>query len=346
MRASQLAVYNLTESATGGGGGDSSAYSCSPGCDERNLGNVVCDLACNTSECVWDQGDCGYFGTLQMEQLCSTGCPLSWVDDGFCDEACYTEKCSWDISDCIKGESGCADGCLPAFIDDQECDRECNNEACGYDGTDCDHGADECYVHADGQDYRGSVATTASGATCQLWSAQTPNAHTKTHANFPKAGLGGHNHCRNPGGEEAGPWCYTTRPGLRFERCDVPPASTSCSLKDSANPYRYHTLCPVDCASILGNGLCDQRCNISSCAYDRGDCGVGLDIGLVAAGLAPGLSLHAVYAMVAGGVVVGLGVGLLVLRAVLAKLKHDEDKRRGYTAAEMKGMDQYDVGDD
>ena len=84
---------------------------------------------------MWDQGDCGYRGEYEMDEMCSTGCALSWKGDGFCDEACYTEKCSWDISDCIKGESGCADGCLPAFIDDQECDRECNNEACGYDGA-------------------------------------------------------------------------------------------------------------------------------------------------------------------------------------------------------------------
>ena len=346
----KLVVYNFTETPTATGTGDSSNaasdfYSCSPGCDELRLGNTVCDIACNTSNCVWDQGDCGYYGDYAMEELCATGCPISWVDDGYCDEACFNAACSWDREDCIEGDAGCADGCLPSFIDDTECDELCHNEACGWDGTDCDHGADDCYSMPDGQDYRGSISVTKSGLECQLWSEQTPNAHLKTHMNFPSAGLGGHNHCRNPGGEEAHPWCYTLSPGVRFELCDVPEPRANCTLKDSKNPYHYHTLCPVDCASLLGNGLCETRCNISSCAYDRGDCGVGLSVGLVAAGFVPGFSSTAVYVMVGSGVAVGVSVGLLVLRCVLAKLKKEEERRRGYTDKEMKGMDTFDAED-
>eukprot|EP00965_Chrysotila_dentata_P230193 6197629-Pleurochrysis_carterae.AAC.1 len=126
----------------------SQAPACSPGCDEMRLGNTVCDIACNTTECVWDQGDCGYYGEYELEDLCSAGCPLSWLGDGFCDEACYNLACSWDQDDCISAGAGCADACLPSFIDDRECDEACNNEACGFDGTDCDADADECYEQA------------------------------------------------------------------------------------------------------------------------------------------------------------------------------------------------------
>jgi hypothetical protein len=30
------------------------------------------------------------------------------------------------------------------------------------------------------------------------------------------------NYCRNPNGSEDGPWCFTTDPDVRTERCPVP----------------------------------------------------------------------------------------------------------------------------
>ena len=70
--------------------------------------------------------------------------------------------------------------------------------------------------------YRGTKATSASGAACQAWDVQSPHSHTRTDANFPGSGLdGGHNYCRNPDGE-ANAWCYTTDPDLRWESCGIP----------------------------------------------------------------------------------------------------------------------------
>ncbi|KAL3915198.1 MAG: hypothetical protein SGPRY_007333 [Prymnesium sp.] len=342
----KLVVYNyssspLSSTDIAAAGAAAAAYSCSPGCDEMRLGNLICDKACNTSECVWDQGDCGYSGEYELEQLCSSGCPLSWVDDGYCDDACFNSACSWDAHDCIEGDAGCNDGCLPSFLDDSECDEVCHTASCGWDGTDCGHGTDDCYTMADGQDYRGSVSTTKSGHSCQLWSHQSPNAHTHTHINYPNAGLGGHNFCRNPGGSDASPWCYTLGP-VRLELCNVPPPQTNCSIKDSTYPYHYHTMCPVDCATLLGNGICETRCNISSCAYDRGDCGVGLSLSFVAAGYVPKSN---VYLLLGIGVAIGVSLGLLVLRYVLRKLMIDEEKRRGYSLRDMKSNATHDEDD-
>jgi len=331
----KLIVYNYSQDTTQ----MPVTPSCSPGCNELSLGNTFCDSACNTSACIWDQGDCGYYGEYELEDLCAAGCPLSWLGDSYCDEACFNAACAWDESDCITADSGCADGCLPSWIDDQECDEMCNNEACGWDGTDCDHGADECYEHADGTDYRGMRSTTINGYECQFWSHQTPNQHTRTHLNHPNDGLGGHNYCRNPTGEEAHPWCYTMHPGVRFELCDVPPPSFNCSIKDSKNPYHYHTLCPVDCAALLGDGLCQIRCNISSCAFDRGDCGVGLELAMIVAGYTSPPNQRMIYILVGSGIIVGILIGLVILRLVLFKKKKEDERRRGYTDAEMKGMD-------
>lgn len=70
-------------------------------------------------------------------------------------------------------------------------------------------------------DYRGNIAQTVSGRTCQKWTAQTPWTHSRTPQNYPDAGLGDHNYCRNPGGQEKA-WCFTTDPAKQWELCNVP----------------------------------------------------------------------------------------------------------------------------
>ena len=79
----------------------------------------------------------------------------------------------------------------------------------------------EDYCEPSAWDYRGSVAVTATGRTCQDWAAQTPHEHSRTPNNYPEFGLEGeHNYCRNPDGE-ATAWCYTTDPSSRWELCDI-----------------------------------------------------------------------------------------------------------------------------
>ena len=69
-------------------------------------------------------------------------------------------------------------------------------------------------------DYRGRIATTATGRTCQRWDKQWPHQHNVTPEKYPNSGLD-KNYCRNPDGEVRA-WCYTTDPKVRWEYCDVP----------------------------------------------------------------------------------------------------------------------------
>ncbi|XP_072047015.1 C-type lectin lectoxin-Thr1-like [Amphiura filiformis] len=89
--------------------------------------------------------------------------------------------------------------------------------------------ASECYSNALGRDYRGSVHQTIDGTECQSWTSHDPHEHRDTFIpeNHPYAGLGEHNYCRNPSGDD-GPWCYTTDPGTRWEYCPVGLASIKC----------------------------------------------------------------------------------------------------------------------
>uniref|UniRef100_A0A8D0GFD2 Plasminogen n=1 Tax=Sphenodon punctatus TaxID=8508 RepID=A0A8D0GFD2_SPHPU len=80
-----------------------------------------------------------------------------------------------------------------------------------------------------GYDYRGQIAVTTSGATCQHWSAQFPHKHARTPENYPCKALE-ENYCRNPDGETM-PWCYTTDPNKRWEYCNIPSCDSTTEVQ-------------------------------------------------------------------------------------------------------------------
>jgi len=66
-----------------------------------------------------------------------------------------------------------------------------------------------------GEKYNGCVNVTVSGRKCQAWASTSPHNHGFS---TDQRLLG--NYCRNPDGW-FGPWCYTTDPEKRWERCPV-----------------------------------------------------------------------------------------------------------------------------
>ncbi|XP_015354097.1 plasminogen isoform X1 [Marmota marmota marmota] len=105
-----------------------------------------------------------------------------------------------------------------------------------------------------GENYRGKVAVTASGHTCQRWSEQTPHQHNRTPENFPCKGLD-ENYCRNPDGETT-PWCYTTNSNVRWEYCTIPSCGNS---PTSTDPLDVPALAPPEQTPVVqdcyqGNG--------------------------------------------------------------------------------------------
>lgn len=87
-----------------------------------------------------------------------------------------------------------------------------------YFGSQCNEKTNK----GDMSDYRGCQNITRSGRLCQNWDEMYPHPHNNTPTNKPNKGLGNHNYCRNPDGE-AGIWCYTTDPSLRWDYCDPIP---------------------------------------------------------------------------------------------------------------------------
>uniref|UniRef100_A0A7N8WTE7 Macrophage stimulating 1 n=1 Tax=Mastacembelus armatus TaxID=205130 RepID=A0A7N8WTE7_9TELE len=79
--------------------------------------------------------------------------------------------------------------------------------------------AEDCYQE-NGKNYKGMVRKTRKGITCQKWNVNTPHQTKINPRTHPEANLT-ENYCRNPDGDQHGPWCYTTDPKTEFDYCAI-----------------------------------------------------------------------------------------------------------------------------
>ena len=99
-------------------------------------------------------------------------------------------------------------------------------------------------------DYRGSLSVSKKGYECQKWTEQTPNAHTRTPENYPDAGLGDHNYCRNPDNRSGGAYCYVNTAEDDRDDCDVPTCGDEQSarrlvLQALLTTPEFHSTAPI-----------------------------------------------------------------------------------------------------
>ncbi|XP_041644909.1 hyaluronan-binding protein 2-like [Cheilinus undulatus] len=123
------------------------------------------------------------------------------------------------------------------------CTRDGNNFDCqcppGYRGQFCQVGPDDCFVD-DGESYRGNVSETDDGDECLHWNSHfiLDSGVNPFNSFEDKDGLGPHNFCRNPDGENM-PWCFFRRGRrLLWDYCDVTECSdtTEASSTDDQDP--------------------------------------------------------------------------------------------------------------
>nr|KAF6374951.1 plasminogen activator, tissue type [Pipistrellus kuhlii] len=107
----------------------------------------------------------------------------------------------------------------------------------GFSGKLCEIGKNGgCYL-GKGLAYRGTRSLTVSGASCLPWNSMLLRGKINTvwKPNALSLGLGKHNYCRNPDGDDK-PWCHVLKGRqLTWEYCDIPQCST-CGLRQYNRP--------------------------------------------------------------------------------------------------------------
>lgn len=67
---------------------------------------------------------------------------------------------------------------------------------------------------------------TKDGLPFQRWDSQEPHTHERPPLFFPEL-QDAENYCRNAGGEEHIPWCFTTNASIRWQHCTIPSCDRS-----------------------------------------------------------------------------------------------------------------------
>ncbi|XP_070611193.1 hepatocyte growth factor isoform X4 [Erythrolamprus reginae] len=83
-----------------------------------------------------------------------------------------------------------------------------------------------------GATYKGNISVTKSGIECQAWNSTIPHEHSYRGKDLQR------NYCRNPRGEEGGPWCFTSDPKTRHEVCKIPLCSEVECMTCNGEGYR------------------------------------------------------------------------------------------------------------
>ncbi|XP_051274058.1 hyaluronan-binding protein 2-like isoform X1 [Dicentrarchus labrax] len=108
----------------------------------------------------------------------------------------------------------------------------------GFSGKFCEVGPNDCYQE-DGEFYRGMVSVTVEEEECLDWNSyfilQKGGDPFKEYAGFD--GIGPHNYCRNPDGDDQ-PWCFINKSDkLKWNYCKV----RKCSEAAPTTPTIYET---------------------------------------------------------------------------------------------------------
>ncbi|CBY06740.1 unnamed protein product [Oikopleura dioica] len=120
----------------------------------------------------------------------------------------------------IKGEFQLASPSIPkAFFAKALCEIPKQKIICG-DSRFC---YQQQSLLCDEITYNGDMSTTEMGYECAAWNDESVHSHE-----FKQDS---HNFCRNPTNDEDGPWCYTTDPEVKWDRCPV------AQCKEPANEF-------------------------------------------------------------------------------------------------------------
>ncbi|OMJ88702.1 hypothetical protein SteCoe_9326 [Stentor coeruleus] len=256
-------------------------FTCSQSfCPESYPGDKYCDKICMTLSCGFDYhtimstSPTEQFVYSDCYQACiNFGCNLSLLANGVCDQSCNDYKCGWDLGDC----GYCAKGCTIDLLNNGVCNSECNNQNCMFDNNDCGWCAEGCFYEEmydiDCQqecniydcNYDDDACTEHCSTGCPtIWIGDgicDPNCYNSL-CDYDNGDCDCSIGCISDILNE--PDCRRDDLGIINDPC----ATVECAYKNGKCGN-----CGLDCFdSMLGDGVCDINCYVSSCDYDIDDC--------------------------------------------------------------------------
>jgi hypothetical protein len=242
---------------------------CAEECANTKLGDGSCDYPCNIAACGFDQGDCG---------VCSAGCTYAEFSNGSCDAACNNEACAYDNYDCVRTRQLCAPGCTQALLTNDQCDSACNVKACNFDSKLCVGSRQTCTEGCDWIDFGDGICDAKcdkancerDGGDCVIIIQGCAEGCDKT--------MIGDGTCQSACYNEACNWDKTDcssqncspkcTPTLQFNaQCDQECYSLPCNYDEGL------CFCAIGCfPDLLGDSTCDSACDNEACNLDGQDC--------------------------------------------------------------------------
>ncbi|OMJ78092.1 hypothetical protein SteCoe_22156 [Stentor coeruleus] len=249
-------------------------------CPSSWVGDGWCDSVCMNNGCNYDSQDT--FSSTSSERFLYSDCFYDCMDfncdyyslgDGTCDSECNNYECGWDLGDC----GYCSDGCTIALLENNSCDSQCNNYLCMYDNNGCGWCAEGCFY----DDYYDTECQSA----CNVYNCNYDNYYCLgvCSSYCPSEWIGdsycdyycNNADCNYDGGDcDCDTGCnidiyYESDCRYTNGVIDDPCATANCYFKHYACGW-----CNAGCFSDnLGDGICNQACNVEDCYYDFGDCG-------------------------------------------------------------------------
>lgn len=249
-------------------------------CPSSYIGDGWCDPFCMNSGCNYDSLDkssstsSGRFLSSDCFYECMKyNCDYYSLGNGICETECNNYECGWDLEDC----GYCSSDCTTILLGNNICNYECNNNLCQYDNNDCGWCAEGCFID--------NMSDTICQEECNNYECNYDNYFCLNVCpdSCPIQWIGD-SYCDyicniascnyDDGDCDCDTGCTSNI--FNEETCrytngviDDPCATAKCNFKHNVCGW-----CDVGCfLENLGNGKCNETCNVENCYYDYGDCG-------------------------------------------------------------------------
>lgn len=243
-------------------------------CPEEIIGDGICDVGCMVSTNNFDSTETPSTPfTLKtsdcLRNCLNSGCTKDLLENSICDPACNSIICGWDGGKC----GFCSSGCFKSQLTNNGADEVCNTTYCFYDNNQYGWCAPGCFY----EDLESGVYNPYCNVTeCGYQNGAALYDYVSSKCNQL---LLENDYCDDECNSEEFEYdngkclcdtgCYPEI--LKNGKCEL---GNPCLTKKCNYMQGKCEMCIDGCLNNnIGDGECQDACNVEECEYDGGDCG-------------------------------------------------------------------------